>query len=63
MSLIRGITNFKKYANLGVLACNLHKLGNILLQKERKITKNKSLKKPLSAHSSTLEKHSVEVRL
>ena len=41
----RGLHNFKKYTALGVLACNLHKLGNLLLEKERIMTKNKILKK------------------
>jgi hypothetical protein len=41
----KGLSNFKKYTGLGVLACNLHKLGNILQQKQRKLTKNRPLKK------------------
>lgn len=41
----RGLSHFKSYTGLGVLACNLHKLGNILLQKDRKMTKNRLLKK------------------
>lgn len=36
----RGLSHFKKYSALGVLACNLHKLGNILLEKERILSKN-----------------------
>ena len=41
----RGLSNFKKYAVLGILACNLHKLGNLLGQKERILTKNRRMKK------------------
>ncbi len=41
----RGLSNFKKYAALGILACNLHKLGNLLGQKERILTKNRLMKK------------------
>jgi len=41
----KGLSNFKKYTGLGVLACNLHKLGNILLAEERKRTKNRPRKK------------------
>lgn len=41
----RGLHNFKKYTALGVLACNLHKLGDLLLQKERILSKNKTFKK------------------
>ncbi len=41
----RGLNNFRRYTGFGVLACNLHKLGNILLEKERKMTKNRLLKK------------------
>ena len=41
----RGLPNFKKYTALGVLACNLHKLGNFLLKKERILSKNRLLKK------------------
>jgi len=36
----KGLLNFKKYATLGILACNLHKLGNFLQEKERKKSKN-----------------------
>lgn len=41
----RGLHNFKKYTALGVLACNLHKLGNLLREKERILSKNKRFKK------------------
>ena len=41
----RGLPNFKKYTAFGVFACNLHKLGNLLLEKKPKMTKNKLLKK------------------
>jgi hypothetical protein len=41
----RGLPNFKKYTALGVLACNLHKLGNLLLEKERTMSKNRPFKK------------------
>ena len=41
----RGLSHFKKYSALGVLACNLHKLGNLLKQKERILTKNRPLPK------------------
>jgi hypothetical protein len=41
----RGLHNFKKYTALGVLACNLHKLGNLLQEKERILSKNKPFKK------------------
>ena len=40
----RGLSNFKKYAALGVLACNLHKLDNLIQQKERIKTKNRLLR-------------------
>ena len=41
-----GISHFKKYTALGILAYNLHKLGDILLEKDRKsISKNTQLKK------------------
>lgn len=40
----KGLPHFKKYAALGILACNLHKLGNILQEAERKKTKNRSLR-------------------
>jgi hypothetical protein len=36
----RGLHNFKKYTALGILACNLHKLGNLLQEKERILSKN-----------------------
>jgi len=36
----RGLPHFKKYAALGILACNLHKLGNILQEQQRTKTKN-----------------------
>lgn len=32
----KGIKNFKKYVGLGVLSFNLHRLGNLLLERERK---------------------------
>lgn len=41
----RGLSHFKKYAALGILACNLHKIGNLLQEKERKKSKNKPLRK------------------
>ena len=31
----KGLTNFKRYTSFGVLAYNLHKLGNILLERDR----------------------------
>jgi hypothetical protein len=40
----KGLPHFKKYAALGILACNLHKLGNILQEKERKKSKNNRLR-------------------
>ena len=40
----RGLPNFKKYTTLGILACNLHKLGNLLQEKERKKSKNRPLR-------------------
>lgn len=40
----KGLPHFKKYAALGILACNLHKLGNILQERERKKTKNRPLR-------------------
>jgi hypothetical protein len=40
----RGLSHFKKYSALGVLACNLHKLGNILKQQQI-MTKNRLLPK------------------
>lgn len=36
----KGLSHFKKYAAFGILACNLHKIGNLLQQKERKKSKN-----------------------
>jgi hypothetical protein len=41
----KGLNHFRKYTAIGVLACNLHKLGNILQQNERNMTKNRPLKK------------------
>jgi hypothetical protein len=41
----RGLHNFRKYTSLGVLACNLHKLGNLLQEKERILSKNRPFKK------------------
>jgi hypothetical protein len=42
----KGIAGFTRYAALGVLAYNLHKLGNILLEQDRKqISKNYALAK------------------
>jgi len=38
----RGLKGFKRYAALGVLAYNLHRLGKILLEKDKKLEKNKS---------------------
>ena len=38
----KGLTNFKKYTSFGILAYNLHKLGNILFEQEREeLSKNK----------------------
>ncbi|MBF8278530.1 MAG: hypothetical protein HW390_3603 [Candidatus Brocadiaceae bacterium] len=34
--LDKGLHGFKRYCSLGVLAANLHKLGNVLLEKARK---------------------------
>jgi hypothetical protein len=40
----KGIGHFKRYTSLGVLAYNLHKLGNILLERDRKwLSKNKKI--------------------
>ena len=47
--LDRGLTNFKKYTSLGVLAYNLHKLGNILIEQDRE---RLSKIKPLSAKAA-----------
>lgn len=42
----KGLTGFKKYTALGVLAYNLHCLGNILLAQDRtKLSKNPALLK------------------
>ena len=41
----KGLSHFKKYVALGILACNLHKIGNLLKEKERKKLKNKTLRK------------------
>jgi len=41
----KGLSHFKKYAALGILACNLYKIGNLLQEKERKKSKNRPLKK------------------
>jgi len=42
----KGLPNFKKYTSLGILAYNLHKLGNILFEQEReKLSKNKTFAK------------------
>ena len=35
----KGLKGFKRYAGLGVLAYNLHKIGNRLLEKKRKLKK------------------------
>lgn len=40
----KGLPHFNKYAALGILACNLHKLGNLLQEKERKKSKNSPLR-------------------
>ena len=32
----KGLDHFKKYVALGILACNLHTLGNVLLEQDRK---------------------------
>ncbi|MFQ5604351.1 MAG: hypothetical protein ACE5HS_13870 [bacterium] len=38
----KGLTNFKKYAAFGILAYNLHRLGNVLIEQEREqLSKNK----------------------
>jgi IS5 family transposase len=38
----KGLTNFRKYTSFGVLAYNLHRLGNLLFEQEReKLSKNK----------------------
>ncbi len=37
----KGKKHFRQYAALGILAYNLHKLGNILLEKDRKALKKK----------------------
>jgi hypothetical protein len=42
----KGLTNFKKYTSFGILVYNLHKLGNILLERDRRrLSKSKILKK------------------
>lgn len=42
----KGLPNFRNYTSLGILAYNLHKLGNILLAQDRlEIEKNKSYRK------------------
>lgn len=41
----KGLSHFKKYAALGILDCNLHKLGNLLQEKERRKSKNRPLLK------------------
>jgi hypothetical protein len=42
----KGLDNFKKYTALGILACNLHKLGNVLLEQDRQsISKKQPLRK------------------
>ena len=42
----KGLPNFKRYTSIGILAYNLHKLGNILLAQDRlEIEKNKSYRK------------------
>lgn len=41
----KGLTNFNRYASLGVLACSLHRLGNMLLEQDRqKLSKNKFIR-------------------
>ena len=42
----KGLPNFKNYTSIGILAYNLHKLGNILLAQDRlEIEKSKSYRK------------------
>ena len=42
----KGITGFRRYTALGILAYNLHKLGNFLLDEDRnKLSKNEIMKK------------------
>ena len=42
----KGLTNFKKYTSFGILAYNLHRLGNVLFEQEREeLSKNKILPK------------------
>ena len=42
----KGLESFRRYASLGVLAYNLHKLGNILLSKDRdQLSENKKFLK------------------
>ena len=41
----KGENAFRRYAGFGVLAHNLHKLGNILIEKDLKLLQKKLLKK------------------
>jgi len=41
----KGPDRFKKYCALGIVTYNLHKVGNILLEQERQLSKNKQFKK------------------
>jgi transposase, IS5 family len=41
----KGPDRFKMYCALGIVTYNLHKVGNILLEQEREISKNKKYKK------------------
>ena len=43
----KGLENFKRYASIGVLSCNLHNLGRILIKQELK--EKESLKKRQAA--------------
>lgn len=41
----KGPDRFKMYCALGIVTYNLHKVGNILLEQERELSKNKQFKK------------------
>jgi len=41
----KGLERFKNYCALGIVTYNLHKVGNILLEQERELSKNRQLRK------------------
>ena len=45
----KGLLGFHRYVGLGVIAYNLHKIGNILLEQDRQKAKNKLIKQQLAA--------------